>query len=175
VVSFFCFQRCTGAGYLHALGVANVDSPLSNDLLCEGHGHHVMSMRNPIVAIFLFFLSLHSGTLFASHPSSDAAERREWTKALNEQVRSLTPDARAKLKKSIRTEVKRFKRERKYNQDANVSQLLLTLIALILPPLAIYLHQGEINSKFWIGLLLTLLIWVPGVVYALLVIFGVVN
>ncbi|MBM3432010.1 MAG: YqaE/Pmp3 family membrane protein [Bacteroidetes bacterium] len=42
------------------------------------------------------------------------------------------------------------------------------------PPLAVYLHQGEINSKFWISLLLTLLKWVPGVVYALLVIFGMV-
>jgi len=41
-----------------------------------------------------------------------------------------------------------------------------------LPPLAVYLHEGVINSKFWISLLLTLLFWLPGVIYALIVILG---
>lgn len=82
---------------------------------------------------------------------------------------------RLELKRSFRSEVKTFKQKKRAGEEADVSTLLLTLIALILPPLAVYLHQGEINSKFWISLLLTLLIWIPGVVYALLVIFGVVS
>jgi uncharacterized membrane protein YqaE (UPF0057 family) len=86
----------------------------------------------------------------------------------------MTQQDRSELKRSIRSEVKAFKQKKRAGEEADVSTLLLTLIALILPPLAVYLHQGEINSKFWISLLLTLLIWVPGVVYALLVIFGVV-
>jgi uncharacterized membrane protein YqaE (UPF0057 family) len=36
----------------------------------------------------------------------------------------------------------------------------------------VYLHQGEINNKFWISLLLTLLFFLPGVIYALIVILG---
>jgi uncharacterized membrane protein YqaE (UPF0057 family) len=40
----------------------------------------------------------------------------------------------------------------------------------LLPPLAVYLHQGVINTKFWISILLTLCFWIPGVIYALLVV-----
>jgi uncharacterized membrane protein YqaE (UPF0057 family) len=93
---------------------------------------------------------------------------------MRERVGDMTRQDRSELKRSIRSEVKAFKQKKRAGEEADVSTLLLTLIALILPPLAVYLHQGEINSKFWISLLLTLLIWVPGVVYALLVIFGVV-
>ncbi|MDP9229929.1 MAG: YqaE/Pmp3 family membrane protein [Bacteroidota bacterium] len=50
--------------------------------------------------------------------------------------------------------------------------LLLVIIAILLPPLAVYLHEGEINNKFWIDLVLTLLFYVPGLIYALVVILG---
>jgi uncharacterized membrane protein YqaE (UPF0057 family) len=50
--------------------------------------------------------------------------------------------------------------------------VLLVILAILLPPLAVYLHQGEVNTKFWISLLLTLLFWLPGVIYALIVILG---
>ncbi|MBK7885425.1 MAG: YqaE/Pmp3 family membrane protein [Chitinophagaceae bacterium] len=49
---------------------------------------------------------------------------------------------------------------------------LLVILAILLPPLAVYLHQGEINTKFWISLLLTLLFWLPGIIYALIVVLG---
>jgi len=53
--------------------------------------------------------------------------------------------------------------------------VLLIILAILLPPLAVYLHQGEINSKFWISLLLTLLFFIPGVIYALLVVTGEID
>ncbi|NCU03665.1 MAG: YqaE/Pmp3 family membrane protein [Chitinophagaceae bacterium] len=57
--------------------------------------------------------------------------------------------------------------------DADDRTILLVVLAILLPPLAVYLHQGEINNKFWISLVLTLLFWAPGVLYALLVVLGV--
>lgn len=50
--------------------------------------------------------------------------------------------------------------------------VLLVILALFIPPLAVYLHQKAINTKFWISLLLTLLFFLPGVIYAILVITG---
>ncbi|MBK9570178.1 MAG: YqaE/Pmp3 family membrane protein [Chitinophagaceae bacterium] len=50
--------------------------------------------------------------------------------------------------------------------------MLLVILALLLPPLAVYLHEGVINKRFWISLLLTILFFVPGVIYALIVILG---
>lgn len=38
--------------------------------------------------------------------------------------------------------------------------------AILLPPLGIFLERG-FDAAFWIGTLLTLLGWVPGVVFAL--------
>ena len=59
-------------------------------------------------------------------------------------------------------------------KEASTNTILLVILSLILPPLAVYLHQGTINSKFWISLILTLLFWVPGVIYSLLVVLGAV-
>ncbi|RYF79670.1 MAG: YqaE/Pmp3 family membrane protein [Chitinophagaceae bacterium] len=47
---------------------------------------------------------------------------------------------------------------------------MLVILAILLPPLAVYLHEGTTNTRFWISLLLTLLLWLPGVIYALIVV-----
>lgn len=53
-----------------------------------------------------------------------------------------------------------------YNND---DQILLIILAILLPPLAVYLAKG-IGTEFWIDLILTLLFWIPGIIYALIVI-----
>lgn len=42
------------------------------------------------------------------------------------------------------------------------------IAAILLPPLGIFLTRG-LAPEFWIGVVLTLLGWVPGVVFALFV------
>ncbi|WP_315816010.1 YqaE/Pmp3 family membrane protein [Paraflavitalea speifideaquila] len=66
---------------------------------------------------------------------------------------------------------KLYKADKKAGKDAETDQVLLAILAILLPPLAVYLKEGTINSKFWISLILTLIFWIPGVVYALLVVF----
>lgn len=56
--------------------------------------------------------------------------------------------------------------------EASTNTILLAILAILLPPLAVYLHEDAINTKFWISLLLSLLFWLPGIIYALIVIFG---
>ena len=74
--------------------------------------------------------------------------------------------------KEVKKQVKVFKKEKKENKSANVEMWVLILLSILLPPLAVYLHQGEINGKFWLSILLTILFWVPGVIYAILVVTG---
>ncbi|RYD53635.1 MAG: YqaE/Pmp3 family membrane protein [Sphingobacteriales bacterium] len=57
-------------------------------------------------------------------------------------------------------------------KDASSNTVLLVILAILLPPVAVLVHQGTLNSKFWISLLLWLLFYIPGLIYALLVIFG---
>ncbi|MBW8745395.1 MAG: YqaE/Pmp3 family membrane protein [Sphingomonas sp.] len=41
--------------------------------------------------------------------------------------------------------------------------------AILLPPLGIFLARG-LGPEFWVGTLLTILFWVPGIIFALTVV-----
>lgn len=43
------------------------------------------------------------------------------------------------------------------------------LIAILLPPLGVFLQVG-LGLQFWINLLLTMCFWIPGVIHAIWVI-----
>lgn len=60
----------------------------------------------------------------------------------------------------------------KASGEAGTNTILLAILAILLPPLAVYLHENDINTKFWISLLLTILFWIPGVIYALIVVLS---
>lgn len=47
--------------------------------------------------------------------------------------------------------------------------IIRILIAIILPPLGVFLQEG-IGKQFWINLLLTLLGYIPGIVHAVYII-----
>jgi uncharacterized membrane protein YqaE (UPF0057 family) len=43
------------------------------------------------------------------------------------------------------------------------------IAAILLPPLGIFLARG-LGPEFWIGTLLTILFWIPGILFALIVV-----
>jgi len=55
---------------------------------------------------------------------------------------------------------------------SSVGTIFLIILAIFIPPLAVYLHQGSWNSTCWINLILTLLLWLPGVIHALIVVLA---
>lgn len=59
------------------------------------------------------------------------------------------------------------------SSPTEVDVIILVILAILLPPLAVFLHSG-IGTPFWISLILTLLFWIPGVIYALLVVLDVI-
>ena len=61
----------------------------------------------------------------------------------------------------------------KLEDNTDVGFLLLVILAIILPPVAVYLVRG-LDVHFWLSILLTLLFWLPGVIHALLVVFGAI-
>ncbi|MDD2793892.1 MAG: YqaE/Pmp3 family membrane protein [Sediminibacterium sp.] len=65
---------------------------------------------------------------------------------------------------------KAYKAQRAADTGGERDTVLLAILAILLPPLAVYLHQNATNDKFWISVLLTLLLWLPGIIYALIVI-----
>jgi uncharacterized membrane protein YqaE (UPF0057 family) len=93
-------------------------------------------------------------------------------KAAIAELKSLPKKEKRERVKEVKKEMKAFKAAKKAGDDPSTNTLLLVILAILLPPLAVYLHEGEINNRFWISLLLTILFWIPGVIYALIIILG---
>ncbi len=64
------------------------------------------------------------------------------------------------------------KSKKKMNHsDGDVSAVLLVILCILLPPLAVFLVDG-IGLNFWLDLILTLLFFLPGIIFALIVCFA---
>jgi uncharacterized membrane protein YqaE (UPF0057 family) len=95
---------------------------------------------------------------------------RATVKAAFTEFKSLSKKEQKVRIKEAKKQVKVFQKEKKANRSANVEMWLLIVLAILLPPLAVYLHEGEINGKFWLSILFWFLFIIPGVIYALLVV-----
>ena len=93
-------------------------------------------------------------------------------KSAVDEFNSLSRKEKKSRIKEVRKELKAFKAAKKAGKEADTDTLLLVILAILLPPLAVYLYEGEINNRFWISLILTLLGWLPGIIYALVLILG---
>ncbi|RYY95793.1 MAG: YqaE/Pmp3 family membrane protein [Chitinophagaceae bacterium] len=81
-------------------------------------------------------------------------------------------ERRARVKESRRAAKDYVKAERAAGRAPIASKVVQVIFAILLPPLGVYLHEGETNKRFWISLLLTLLLFVPGMIYALVIVLG---
>ena len=128
-----------------------------------------MSMRIFTLLSFLVFFSLTS-TASISLPASlpDSAQ----VKSAVQGFKALSRKERKERIREVKKEIKAYKADKKAGRETDTNTLLLVILAILLPPLAVYLYEGEINNRFWISLLLTLLFWLPGVIYALVLILG---
>lgn len=94
------------------------------------------------------------------------------------EFKSLSRHERKERLKDVKNVVKEFKAAKKRGEDPSTNTILLVILAILLPPLAVYLHEGKINTKFWISVLLSLLaffgliFYLPAIIYALYVILA---
>jgi len=66
---------------------------------------------------------------------------------------------------------KKDKREGKAAESSS-NRLLEIIVTILLPPVGVLIHEGGVDSKFWIDLLLWLLFYIPGLIYGLIVVLG---
>ena len=106
----------------------------------------------------------------ASKDPSTAVGKEKFNDALKE-FKSLSKHEKKGRIKEVKKTLKQYKADKRAGRaEPSDNTVLLVILAILLPPLAVYLHEGQINTKFWISILLTLLFWIPGVIYALIVI-----
>lgn len=66
-----------------------------------------------------------------------------------------------------------FQQKHNYHSSADDMLILAVIFAILIPPVGVAIYEG-FTTRFWISLLLTLLFFVPGMIYALLVVCGVI-
>lgn len=123
------------------------------------------------VATFLLAFSSQFSFAALSLPASSAPSP-ETVKSAVAELKGLSKKEKKARYKNIKQAIKDYKAAKKAGQETDTNTLLLVILAILLPPLAVYLYEKEINNRFWISLLLTLLFWLPGVIYALVLILG---
>ena len=121
-----------------------------------------------MATMMIAIIPLESSALVVLPGSSEPAAST--VKAAFAEFNSLSKKEQKLRVKEAKKQVKAFKKERKTNKAANVEMWVLIVLAILLPPLAVYLHQGEINGKFWLSILFWFLFIIPGIIYALLVV-----
>ncbi len=123
--------------------------------------------------LLLTFTMLFTSAFAATLPAPVSTEPAPATvKAAVAEFNNLSKKEKKERVQEVKKAVKQYKAEKRAGKEPSTDTLLLVILAILLPPLAVYLYEGEINNRFWISLLLTLLFWIPGVIYALILILG---
>ena len=105
-----------------------------------------------------------------SGDSSSVIAKEKFDEAMKEFKSLSKHDKKARFKELKKT-LKEYKADKRAGKaEPSDNTVLLCILAVLLPPLAVYLSQGQINTKFWISILFTICFWVPGVIYAFIVI-----
>src|SRR4051794_28809879 len=150
-------------------------------------------MRKKIMVFsFPLLMSVLSGNSYAATTSREVTEAASAVtpepvvgsiqEAMKE-FKALSNREKRSRFKEMKKALKEFNAQKKQAADVSTNTLLLVLIAIFIPPLAVYLHEGEINNTFWISVLLTVLGYllfgwagivflgsIPGIIHALIVI-----
>lgn len=87
--------------------------------------------------------------------------------------------------KEMKKALKKYRADKKAGNDISSNTLILVLLSILIPPLAVYLHEGETNNRFWVSVILTVLGYflfsfagiillgsLPGIIYSLIVVLG---
>ena len=102
-------------------------------------------------------------------PLTKAAAVAPEVKTVTEaEAKAMAKEKLASMTKAEKRALKNEVKEAMY-QGASRTSIIEIILAVLLPPLAVFLHEG-IGTSFWISIILTLLFYVPGIIYALLIV-----
>ena len=123
-------------------------------------------------SVSLFVIPIHTEAA-VSLPTGNEPNPKTVQAALAE-FKSLSKKEKKTRIKEAKKQLKLFKKNNRNMHPSSTSMVVLIILAILLPPLAIYLHDEEINWKFWVSFPLWFLFILPGVIFALLVVADVI-
>ncbi len=126
-------------------------------------------MRITLLSVILAIFFMVPANTYAVKPVNPPSKQeiKDAKKAAKKEWKSLSKDERKSRKTEVKAAIKQAK-----EADGNTNLLLLVILAILIPPVAMLLYEGGITNRFWISLLLTILFYLPGLIYTLVVILG---
>jgi uncharacterized membrane protein YqaE (UPF0057 family) len=98
-----------------------------------------------------------------------------------EDFKNLSKSEKKSRMKEVKKAIKAYKAERrKTHMDDDARMILAIIFAILIPPVGVLIKEQELTINFWIALALCLLsiitfvLWIIPVVFALLVVFDVI-
>ena len=125
-----------------------------------------MSFVNPVISATVVEPT-NANTTTGTVPETVVSDAMKEFKDLSRKER------KARIREMKNT-LEQYKADKAAGKKTDDNTILLAILAILLPPLAVFLKEDALTTKFWISLILTLLFWIPGVIYSLLVVFDVV-
>jgi uncharacterized membrane protein YqaE (UPF0057 family) len=123
-----------------------------------------------LIASFILFVSSTYAVVISNENNAPPIKTEDVSLISKDALKAFHSLSRSERKARLKEAKKYWKENRHADSDASTNKVLLAILAILLPPLAVYLHENAVNSKFWISILLTLIFWIPGVIYALIVV-----
>ena len=74
--------------------------------------------------------------------------------------------------KSLKTKIGTLS---KSGSEPDAKAIVTIILCISIPPLAVYLFKKNMDTNFWVDLILSLLFWLPGIIFAFLVCFAGVS
>src|SRR5688500_12733348 len=105
----------------------------------------IMIMANSSISFGAFIVPVKSTSNSSAPVSSNPSDV---LKSAIADFKNLSRAERKSRIKEVKKAIREYKTAKKANAEPSTNTLLLVILALLLPPLAVYLHQGEINNKF---------------------------
>jgi len=128
------------------------------------------------------FLSPVMSTTIVSEPSTSSPSHQPSNETVIQSLQELKSLSRKERKgriKEVKKLIKQYKADKKAGIETDENTILLAILAILLPPLAIYLKEKELTWKFWLDIALIVFVfvswgfWLLPVALALLVVFNV--
>ena len=91
--------------------------------------------------------------------------------AVNE-FNSLSKAEKKERAAKVKTAIQQYKSNLKNGERIDNNNLLAIIFAILIPPVGVVIYEDSVTTKFWISLLLSLILWLPGMIYSLLVVTG---
>lgn len=129
-------------------------------------------MKKAVLLSCLFLMTTLFSTAIAAPNAPKPVEKEKVeneVKSAKEEWNNLSKKEQRTKRKEMKKDLKKALKTAKKQQTSDVDLTLLIILAILIPPLAMGLYDG-ITKRFWISLLLTLLFFVPGLIYTLVVI-----